>query len=120
MRVCQLDISNFRGIQSGSVCFGEFSVLIGQNNSGKTTIIEALALLLGRDRLVRNLTEHDFFGSCPRREDRISIIATITGFRPNEPDHHGEWFRDFAKGCARRVRLFGRFVSHGRASRARR
>jgi putative ATP-dependent endonuclease of the OLD family len=93
VRVRQLDISNFRGIQTGSVSLGEFSVLIGQNNSGKTTIVESLALLLGRDRLVRNLTEHDFFGSSPRREDRISIIATVTGFRPNDPDRHREWFR---------------------------
>jgi NAD(P)-dependent dehydrogenase (short-subunit alcohol dehydrogenase family) len=43
-----------------------------------------LALLLGRDRLVRNLTEHDFFGSNPQPEDCITIIATITDFVPND------------------------------------
>ena len=65
MRVALLSIENFRGIRSGKVQFRDHTVLVGPNNSGKTTIIEALALVLGRDRLVRDLTEHDFFGSNP-------------------------------------------------------
>jgi energy-coupling factor transporter ATP-binding protein EcfA2 len=93
MTISKLQIKGFRGIASGSVSLDKFTVLIGQNNSGKTTIIEALALLLGRDRLVRNLTEHDFFGSCPTAGDRISIIGTIAGFEPNDPERHPEWFR---------------------------
>lgn len=93
MRVSKLEIFNFRGIKSGTVNLGDFTVLIGANNSGKTTIIEALALLFGRDRLVRSLTEHDFFGSCPSATDRIRIIATISGFDSNEPSRHTDWFR---------------------------
>tara|TARA_E500000318_G_scaffold81819_2_gene77126 strand:+ start:7963 stop:9783 length:1821 start_codon:yes stop_codon:yes gene_type:complete len=88
-----LTIKNFRGIKSGEIRFGDFCVLIGANNSGKTTVIEALALLLGRDRLVRNLTEHDFYGSSPTASDRIQITATVGGFEPNEPDRHPNWFR---------------------------
>ena len=65
MRVVLLEISNFRGIRIGKVQFREHTVLIGPNNSCKTTVVEALALVLGRDRLVRSLTEHDFFGSTP-------------------------------------------------------
>lgn len=67
---------------------------MGPNNSGKTTIIEALALVLGRDRLVRDLTEHDFFGSNPQSADRIRIVATITGFDPEDFTAHPEWFRE--------------------------
>lgn len=93
MRVHAIEIEGFRGIKSGKVTFGDFTVLIGPNNSGKTTIIESLALLFGRDRLVRSLTEHDFFGSCPEAPDRIKIIATISGFSPNDPARHPEWFR---------------------------
>jgi putative ATP-dependent endonuclease of OLD family len=93
LMISDLEISNFRGIRTGRVRFDTFTVLVGANNSGKTTITEAMALLLGRDRLVRTLTEHDFFGSTPRPQDRIKIIATITGFTPNDPDRHPEWFR---------------------------
>ena len=71
MKVALLEIENFRGVRTGKVWFRDHTVLIGPNNSGKTTIVEALALVLGRDRLVRTLTEHDFFGSSPRPGDRI-------------------------------------------------
>lgn len=66
MRIANLRIENFRGVKSGFVQFGRHPVLVGDNNTGKTTLIEALALVLGRDRLVRELTEHDFFGSYPQ------------------------------------------------------
>jgi hypothetical protein len=52
-----------------------------------------LALVLGRDRLVRSLTEHDFTGSQPAEADRISVVASITGFEPNDPGRHADWFR---------------------------
>ncbi len=68
---------------------------MGAGNVGKTTIIEALALLFGRDRLVRELTEHDFTGSCPAPADRIELIATVTDFPGSQdPEDHHEWFRD--------------------------
>ncbi len=92
MRVTELKINGFRGIASGRVSFGKHTVLVGPNNSGKTTVIEALALLFGRDRLVRRLTEHDFHGSAPNETARIRCIATVTGFTPNDPHHHPSWF----------------------------
>jgi len=52
VKVASLSIENFRGIMSGKVQFADHVVLVGPNNSGKTTIIESLALVLGRDRLV--------------------------------------------------------------------
>ena len=92
MQVSLLSIQNFRGIQSGSVRFLPHTVLIGPINSGKTTILEALALVLGRDRPVSMLTEHDFFGSDPQPADRITIVATVTGFDPEDPSKHPDWF----------------------------
>ena len=93
MKIVQLEIVGFRGIRKGKLNFDETSVLIGANNCGKTTVVEAIALLLGRDRLIRALTEHDFFGSNPQPQDRINIVATIAGFTENDPDQHPEWFR---------------------------
>lgn len=92
MYIVRLTIQGFRGIQSADVLLGRHAVLVGPNNSGKTTIIEALALVFGRDRLVRRLTEHDFYGSHPSEVARIKIIATITGFPRNDPQHNTSWF----------------------------
>ena len=107
VKIALLRIENFRGIKSGTIHFRDHTVLIGPNNSGKTTIIEALALILGRDRLVRSLTEHDFFGSNPQPADRIRIVATITGFEPEDFAEHPDWFLDgrgvptwFARHCS--------------------
>lgn len=92
MRIVRLKVSGFRGVGTADITLGRNTVLVGPNNSGKTTIIEALALLFGRDRLVRRLTEHDFFGSSPDEQARILCIATIAGFAPNDPQHHSSWF----------------------------
>lgn len=92
MRIARIRIWGFRGIKQADVKFGKTSVLIGPNNVGKTTIIEALALILGREGMVRSLTEHDFWGSNPKPADRIRIVATIAGFSDGDPSHHPEWF----------------------------
>src|SRR5258705_3839092 len=95
MHIVRLKISRFRGVCSADLTLGRHVVLVGPNNSGKTTIIEALALLFGRDRLIRELTEHDFTGSCPAAADRIEFVATVTDFPGSqEPADHHEWFRD--------------------------
>lgn len=92
MYIQRLKISGLRGVQNADITLGKHSVLVGPNNNGKTTIIEALALLLGRDRLVRRLTEHDFHKSRPIETSRILIIATVTGFPENDPQHSPSWF----------------------------
>jgi putative ATP-dependent endonuclease of OLD family len=94
VEIAHLKINNFRGILQGDIQFGRHSVFVGANNVGKTTIIEGLALLFGRDRMVRQLTEHDFHGGCPGPADRILLVATIIGFADDEPADHPAWFRD--------------------------
>ncbi len=63
MRVCRLEIKNFRGIREANILFPTHAALIGDNNTGKTTVLEALDLVLGPDRLNRRppIDEHDFF-----------------------------------------------------------
>lgn len=94
MYLARLRIQGFRGIREADLVFGTHTVLIGPNSSGKTTVTEALALLFGRDKLIRELTEHDFFGSNPQAADRIRIVATLSGFEGNDPDRHSAWFRE--------------------------
>jgi len=94
MRIATLKIKNFRGIRDGFLHFKPHTMIVGANNCGKSTVIEALTLLCGRDRLIRELTEHDFFGSDPQPADRIELVASITDFANDDPEQHGEWFRD--------------------------
>lgn len=63
MRVAQIKIDNFRGIKHAKLLLPKHGVFIGDNNTGKTTILEALDLVLGPDRLNRQpaIDEHDFF-----------------------------------------------------------
>lgn len=63
MKISYLTIENFRGIKAAEVKFPDHVVLIGDNNTGKSTIFEAIDLVLGPDRLRRRppINEHDFF-----------------------------------------------------------
>jgi len=65
MKVAMLQIRNFRGIKSADLFFEGHTLLIGQNNVGKSTVCEALELVLGPDRLARTppVEEFDFHNS---------------------------------------------------------
>lgn len=43
----RIDLENFRGIKQGSIEFDQLTLLIGENGSGKSTFMDALALCLG-------------------------------------------------------------------------
>ena len=63
MRIRCLKLANFRSVAEGEVLFPGHTVIIGGNSVGKSTMCEALDLLLGPDRLSRSspIDEHDFF-----------------------------------------------------------
>ncbi|HET6844292.1 MAG TPA: AAA family ATPase [Candidatus Angelobacter sp.] len=63
MKIVQLKIENFRGIKSADLHFDGHALLVGPNNVGKSTICEALDLVLGPDRLNKfpPVEEFDFY-----------------------------------------------------------
>lgn len=64
MRLSKLKIENFRGIQSLEIEFDrDITVLIGENNSGKTTVMEALRFGLDvvKSDKTNNFSEFDFY-----------------------------------------------------------
>lgn len=63
MKVRLLEIENFRGVGTGRIVFSGNALLVGGNNVGKSTVCEALDLVLGPERLFRRpaVDEHDFF-----------------------------------------------------------
>ncbi|MFN7286308.1 MAG: AAA family ATPase, partial [bacterium] len=50
MKVVRLKITNFRSIKSAELHFDGHCLIVGPNNVGKSTICEALDLVLGPDR----------------------------------------------------------------------
>ena len=63
MKIVQVNIKNFRGIKEGKILLPDHGVLVGDNNVGKSTVLEAIDLVLSPDRLRRRpvVDEHDFF-----------------------------------------------------------
>ena len=85
MKISRLKIKRFRGIRKCKLFFADHAVLVGDNNSGKSTVLEAIDLALGPDRLNRKpvIDEHDFYlGEYLANEDEktreIRIEVTIT------------------------------------------
>ncbi len=86
MKISRLTIRNFRGIKDAELILPDHVVLIGDNNVGKSTIFEAIDLVLGPDRLNRRppVDEHDFFQGLYRTQDQsepspeICIEVTVT------------------------------------------
>ena len=65
MKVVRLTITNFRGIKSAELLFDGHTLMVGSNNVGKSTLCEALDLILGPDRLNRfpAVDEFDFYNA---------------------------------------------------------
>lgn len=63
MKIYSVAIENFRGIRSARLVLPNHAVLIGDNNTGKSSVLEAIDLVLGPDRLNRRppVDEHDFY-----------------------------------------------------------
>ena len=61
MRIVKLKVDNFRGIENCEIIFSGHTVLVGDNNTGKSTILEAIDLVLGPERLSRYpiIDEHE-------------------------------------------------------------
>jgi putative ATP-dependent endonuclease of the OLD family len=93
VRIAQLSIKNFRGISEGTLTLPGHVVLVGDNNSGKSSVIEAIDLALGPDRInrVAAIDEHDFYaGRYLDGEGNpvpIEIEVTIVDLSPEQIRH---------------------------------
>ena len=72
----RLTLTNYRGFDRHSVGFGKHSILVGRNNAGKSTVIEALRLVSIVSARLRSLT----FRGAP---DWLGIPAASTGVSPS-------------------------------------
>jgi putative ATP-dependent endonuclease of OLD family len=96
MYIARIKIQNFRGIKEGQLLFNGHTVLVGDNNSGKSTILEAIDLVLGPDRLSRRpvVDEHDFYAGEYKTADgtpiEIQIEVLIVGLTDEQKRHFVE------------------------------
>lgn len=94
MKLKEITIENFRGIRSLHLPLDGLTVLIGENNAGKSTVLEAVRLVLTRGFGVRRggqFTEYDFHlkgaDSTPQSAESISITLHFSEEQENEwPD----------------------------------
>lgn len=88
MRVRRLTITNFRGVARGVVDFRGHTLLVGGNNFGKSTICEALDLVLGPERLFRRpiIDEHDFHNGRYLDDDGHPVLIAIEAILVDLPE----------------------------------
>jgi len=101
MRIARLTIKNFRGILNGELLLPDHAVLVGDNNSGKSSVLEAIDLVLGPERLSRRpvIDEHDFYagGYLDAKGEAvpIEIEVVVVGLTDEQQSHfrdHNEWW----------------------------
>jgi putative ATP-dependent endonuclease of the OLD family len=94
VKISKLLIRNFRSIRSLDLLLGDSTVLIGQNNGGKSAILDAVRIALTRRWGQRGtgFTEHDIFraeeGRDPRTLPPVEITLTLEEQQPG--DWHAE------------------------------
>ncbi|HEY5779105.1 MAG TPA: AAA family ATPase [Terrimicrobiaceae bacterium] len=74
MKVTRLQIENFRGIRTADLTFDGHTLLVGGNNVGKSTVCDALDLVLGPDRVGRfpPVEEFDFYNAEYLADDGVA------------------------------------------------
>lgn len=109
MRVSRVQIKKFRGVSEGRVDFNGNALLVAGNSVGKSTICEALDLVLGPERMFRRpvIDEYDFFGANyqptgeehPQIEIEVVLVDLDSTAETRFGNHLRKWSeidRDFA------------------------
>ncbi|MQM32470.1 MAG: hypothetical protein CRU78_19065 [Candidatus Accumulibacter phosphatis] len=91
MKLRRLEIENFRGITKLDLGIGDTTVLIGENNTGKTAVLDALKFALRSVKTRRGCSfeEYDFHLTTSNSEpsDAPAISIRLT-FKEDQP---GDW-----------------------------
>lgn len=81
MFLSKITIKNFRCLENVELNLDDYTVLIGENNAGKTAILDVLKNILGRTNTNITFNEYDYFfadNNCtPHNSDGIEIILNF-------------------------------------------
>lgn len=82
MQLCRIQIENFRGVTNIDLVLDQMTVLIGENNTGKTSILEALNTCMNRGLTRRAVpfSEYDYHLADAKTQpaDAPPIAITLT------------------------------------------
>ena len=105
MFVDQIDIRNFRGIRQLSLKLDETTVLIGENNTGKSTILAALEVCLSRSLNRRGGTFSEYDYHLPTKDSQPSdsegIEVTLRFLERSD----GEWPNEVVQALGETVQI---------------
>ena len=126
MYLKKINIYNFRKFRQKDnggpgleVSFNEsFNLIIGENDSGKTAIIDAIRLTLGTMSMESpRITDEDFFNDGNQSADDFKIECIISGLNEQEAGIYLEWLSFDNKGeCELLIRLNVKKIKNGLAS----
>lgn len=107
MHLARVRVRNFRGIADGEVLLNGHTVFVGDNNAGKSTLLEAVDLVLGPERLNRRpvVDEHDFYAgryvdAAKAEVIPIQVEVVVAGLSEEQQRHfrdHIEWWNGNVK-----------------------
>ncbi len=108
MRLHKFEIRNFKGIEEGSFEWDDLAVLIGENNAGKSTVLQALQWFLGGAQIkdpelfLNHLvdSEHaiELVGSFDQLSDHETQMQAVRGRM-----HEGQWIIKKRFWCERAI-----------------
>ena len=82
MKISKLELTNFRGYRNVSVEFDEnFNVIIGKNDIGKSTILEALEIFFNNETVKIDIDDHNVHAT---EEQHMAIQVS---FRPENKEY---------------------------------
>ena len=76
MKLSHLRVSNYRGLRDVSIPLSSFVCITGENNSGKSSVLQALSLFLSGSALKST----DYFDPT----NVLSIAVTLSDITPND------------------------------------
>lgn len=94
MHISKIHIEGFRNFKSQEILFNDgVNVIIGHNNSGKTNLLKALALVIDNQGGQKSLSVDDFYKPAELEQllaepPQITITVTIT--QSNDEDLNGD------------------------------
>lgn len=88
MIISKLKIENFRGITALEIDFDQTTVVFGSNNTGKSTVLAAIQMVLGRavGRRSAAFSEYDFHLDQDGQPTDAAPIKIELTFKETEPD----------------------------------
>ena len=97
MKVSLLKIENFKNIKSAKLLLEDHTLFVGKNNAGKSTVCEALDLLLGPDRQNRYnaIDEYDFYNGKYLDDSNNPIIIFIECIITDLSDEARNYFASY-------------------------